>query len=128
MVKLHRAWSASFTAVTTIVAAATAAVVATPASAATVDPAANYVFVSRHSGKAMDVFNTSTADGAAIVQWARNDGAWQQWQFVPVGSGYYQIRSRHSGKVLEIASGQDGATLTQQAASSVTRQHFRLAD
>ena len=129
MVKLHRALTAALTTTLTVTAAAAAtATIAAPASAATVDPNASYVLVSRHSGKAMDVLDRSTADGAAIVQWARNDGAWQQWQFVSVGSGYYQLRSRNSGKVLEIANGQDGAALTQQASSSVTRQHFRLAD
>ncbi|MBE1491714.1 pectinesterase family protein [Plantactinospora soyae] len=99
-----------------------------PAQAATVDPAAYYVLTSRHSGKAVDVYNLATTDGAPIVQWARNDGNQQQWQFVAVGSGYYQVRSRHSGKVLQIASAADGAELTQQASSSDTRQHFALAD
>ena len=34
------------------------------ASAATVDPDAWYVLVARHSGKALDVYNRSTANGA----------------------------------------------------------------
>jgi pectate lyase len=105
-----------------------AVMVATPASAATVDTGAYYVLTSRHSGKAIDVYNLATNDGAPIVQWARNDGNQQQWQFVDAGGGYYQLRSRLSGKALQIASAQDGAQLTQQAASSDTRQHFRLAD
>jgi hypothetical protein len=94
-----------------------------------VDTNATYVFVNRNSGKAMDVFNWATNDGAPINQFARNDLAVQQWRFVDVGSGYYQIRSVHSGKVLELPNADDGAQLIQNAAASGnTRQHFRLAD
>nr|MDT0658595.1 pectinesterase family protein [Micromonospora sp. DSM 115978] len=100
-----------------------------PSQAATVDTAATYVFVNRHSGKAMDLFNWSTADNAPVNQYARNDLAVQQWRFVDVGSGYYQVRSVHSGKVLELPNANDGAQLVQNpAVSGNTRQHFRLAD
>jgi pectate lyase len=104
------------------------AVATTASHAANVDNGAYYVLVSRHSGKVMDLYNFATNDGAPIVQWSRNDGNQQQWQFLDVGSGYYQLRSRHSGKALQIASASDGADLTQQTPSSDTRQHFRLAD
>ncbi|MBE1491713.1 RICIN domain-containing protein [Plantactinospora soyae] len=100
----------------------------TPSQAANVDTGAYYVLASRHSGKAIDVYNLATTDGAPIVQWARNDGNQQQWQFLDVGSGYYQLRSRLSGKALQIASAADGAELTQQAPSGDTRQHFRVVD
>ena len=51
-------------------------VVAAPsASAATIDTNAWYVLVNRNSGKALDVYNFSTTDGARITQWTRNDGA-----------------------------------------------------
>ncbi|WDZ83540.1 RICIN domain-containing protein [Micromonospora cathayae] len=104
-------------------------VTAPAASAATVDTGASYVFVNRHSGKAMDLYNWSTADGAPVNQYARNDLAVQQWQFVDVGGGYYQIRSAHSGKVLELPNATDGVQLVQNPATSGnTRQHFRLAD
>ena len=82
--------------------------VAAPAQAVTIDTGAWYVIVSRHSGKAIDLYNFSTADGAPIVQWARNDGNQQQWQFVDAGSGYYKLRSRHSGKFLELPNADDG--------------------
>ena len=80
------------------------AVNATPASAATVDTTAWYVLVNRNSGKALDVYGLATTDGARITQWTRNDGANQQWQFVDSGGGYYRIKSRHSGKVLDVSS------------------------
>ncbi|GIF00026.1 RICIN domain-containing protein [Paractinoplanes rishiriensis] len=43
------------------------------------------------------------------------DRAAQQWRFVDAGSGYYQIRSAHSGKVLELPDATDGTQLVQNA-------------
>ncbi|MFI5833349.1 RICIN domain-containing protein [Micromonospora sp. NPDC051300] len=101
-----------------------------PASAATVDTSAWYVLVNRNSGKALDLYNQATNDGARITQWARNDGAWQQWQFVDSGGGYYRVRSRHSGKVLDVtgASTANGAAVVQWTDHGGTNQQFRLAD
>ena len=100
------------------------------AQAATVDTSASYVLVNRNSGKALEVLNRSTAAGAAIVQWARNDGAWQQWQFVDSGGGYYRLRSRHSGLALTIdsASTADGANVAQRADTNAASQQFQLLD
>jgi GH43 family beta-xylosidase len=107
-----------------------AAVGLSMASAASVDTTASYVLVNRNSGKALDVYNAATADGARITQWTRSDSAWQQWQFVDSGGGYYRIKSRHSGKVLDIngASTADRATVIQWADRNATNQQFRLAD
>ena len=60
------------------------------ANAATVDTNAWYVLVNRNSGKALDVYNLATNDGARITQWTRNNGNQQQWQFVDSGGGYYR--------------------------------------
>ncbi|MDT0265779.1 RICIN domain-containing protein [Streptomyces sp. DSM 44915] len=103
---------------------------ASSASAATVDPNGWYVLVNRHSGKALDVYDLATGDGAPLVQWSRNDGAWQQWQFVDSGDGSYRLRSRHSGKVLEIAGGStaDGANVQQWADGNASNQRFAVTD
>lgn len=100
------------------------------ASAATVDTNAWYVLVNRNSGKALDVYNLATHDGAQIVQWARNDGAWQQWRFVDSGGGYYRLQSRHSGKVLDVYnwSTADGADIVQWSDHNGANQQFRLVD
>ena len=125
----RRRWRAALIGLTaTALAGAGAAVGLQQASAATVDTAASYVFVNRNSGKAMDVHNLATTAGAGIVQFARNDGAWQQWQFVDAGSGYYKIRSRHSGLVLEMPNATDGTQLVQNADNGSTRQQFTLKD
>ncbi|MCO8275218.1 RICIN domain-containing protein [Actinoplanes sp. TRM 88003] len=103
---------------------------ATSASAATVDTSASYVLVNRNSGKALDVYNLATTDGARITQWARNDGNQQQWQFVDSGGGYYRLKSRLSGKVLDVAgaSTANGAAINQWSDANGTNQQFRLAD
>ncbi|MEV0198836.1 non-reducing end alpha-L-arabinofuranosidase family hydrolase [Nonomuraea sp. NPDC050691] len=101
-----------------------------PAHAATVDTNAWYVLVNRNSGKALDVYNLSTADGGRITQWTRNDGNQQQWQFVDSGGGYYRIKSRHSGKVLDVYnfSTANGANIVQWTDHNGTNQQWRLAD
>src|SRR5687768_14877475 len=113
-----------------VVAGTLVTVAATSASAATVDTSASYVLVNRNSGKALDVYNLATTDGARITQWARNDGSQQQWQFVDSGGGYYRLKSRLSGKVLDVsgASTANGAAVNQWSDANGTNQQFRLAD
>jgi hypothetical protein len=100
------------------------------ASAATVDTNAWYVLVNRNSGKAVDVFNFATNDGARIAQWTRHDGNNQQWQFVDSGGGYYRLRSRHSGKALDDYqwSTAENAPIVQWTDLNGTNQQFRLLD
>ena len=127
----RRRWLAvAVTAVTALAGGVAAVVTAPAASAATVDTSAWYVLVNRGSGKALDVYNLATNDGARITQWTRNDGAQQQWQFVDSGGGNYRLRSRHSGKVLDVYnfSTANGAAIVQWADGNGTNQQFRLAD
>ncbi|AWS43427.1 alpha-L-arabinofuranosidase [Streptosporangium sp. 'caverna'] len=100
------------------------------ANAATVDTNAWYVLVNRTSGKALDVYNLATNDGARITQWTRNNGNQQQWQFVDSGSGYYRVKSRLSGKVLDVSnfSTANGGAIVQWADLNGTNQQWRLAD
>ncbi|WP_372462237.1 non-reducing end alpha-L-arabinofuranosidase family hydrolase [Nonomuraea glycinis] len=100
------------------------------AHAATIDTNAWYVLVNRNSGKALDVYNLSTADGGRITQWTRNDQNQQQWRFVDAGGGYYRIASRHSGKVLDVHnfSTANGGAIVQWADLNGTNQQWRPAD
>jgi beta-xylosidase len=100
------------------------------ASAADVDPTAWYVLVNRNSGKALDLYDRATNDGARITQWSRNDGEQQQWQFVDSGNGYYRLKSRLSGKVLDVSdrSTADGAPIIQWTDNNSTNQQFSLQD
>ncbi|MFD7658797.1 RICIN domain-containing protein [Actinosynnema sp. NPDC059797] len=129
--RARRRWAGAATAlVVVLLGGLTAVFGSTAASAATVDTNAWYVLVNRNSGKALDVYNFSTADGGRITQWTRGDGANQQWQFVDSGGGYYRLKSRHSGKVLDVYnfSTADGANVVQWADGNGSNQQFRLAD
>ncbi|MFC0712256.1 pectate lyase, partial [Cellulomonas biazotea] len=104
--------------------------VASSAQAASVDTSAYYVLVNRQSGKALEVANWSTADGANVQQWTRNDLTIQQWKFIDAGSGWYKLQNRHSGKVLDLWgwSTADGGEFRQYTDLNGWNQHFKLAD
>ncbi|MEO3789639.1 RICIN domain-containing protein [Nonomuraea sp. B10E15] len=95
-----------------------------------IDTSAWYALVNRNSGKALDVYNLSTADGGRITQWSRNNGNQQQWQFVDSGGGYYRVKSRHSGKVLDVYdfSTANGGAIVQWADHNGANQQWRTAD
>ncbi|MCE6998685.1 RICIN domain-containing protein [Saccharothrix sp. S26] len=109
-------------------AVAALAPVAPQAQAATVDTTATYAVVARHSGKAMQV--QSTADGGAVVQSTRVDSAAQQFQFVDSGGGYYRLKSRYSGKVVDVSgsSTANGADVVQWTDKNAANQQFSLVD
>ncbi|GGL10123.1 RICIN domain-containing protein [Mangrovihabitans endophyticus] len=104
------------------------AATSTTAHAATVNTNAWYVFINHNSGKAMDLWEWSTADGGQIRQYTRTDAANQQFQFIDVGNGYYQLRNRHSGKVIAVPNAVDGAQVIQTTPTTDTKQHFTLKD
>ncbi len=127
----RRRWAAALVTAALAVSAGVLSLATAPAaSAATIDPNATYVLVNRGSGKALDVYNLATNDGARIVQWTRNDGAQQQWQFVDSGNGYYRLKSRLSGKVLDVYnwSTADGGAIVQYTDYNQSNQQFRLQD
>jgi beta-xylosidase len=115
---------------TTLVGTALAALNVSSTHAATVDTNAWYVLVNRNSGKALDVYNLATNDGARITQWTRNDQNQQQWQFVDSGGGYYRLKSRHSSKVADVANAStaNGAGIVQWTDHNGSNQQWRLAD
>ncbi|WP_041840875.1 non-reducing end alpha-L-arabinofuranosidase family hydrolase [Actinoplanes friuliensis] len=127
----RRRWlAAATTALATLSVGLIAVVNAPAASAATIDTSASYVLVNRNSGKALDVYNLATTDGARITQWSRNDGVQQQWQFVDSGGGYYRLKSRLSGKVLDVynLSTADGGAIVQWTDNNTTNQQFSIQD
>ncbi len=86
--------------------------------------------INRNSGKALDDFAWSTADGGDVVQWTDLNGANQQWRFVSSGGGFYRLLNRHSGKVLDVLgrSTANGADVVQWADLDGTNQQWRLTD
>ena len=93
-----------------------------------VQPGVNYRLVAQHSGKAADISGASSAAGAALIQWAIHSGANQQFDFVDAGSGYWRIRARHSGHVLQVSGAGTGADITQQPISTATSQQWSVTD
>jgi poly(3-hydroxybutyrate) depolymerase len=93
-----------------------------------VEVGVNYRLVAQHSGKAADISGVSTAAGALLQQWSFTSGLNQQFDFIDSGGGYYRIRARHSGMVLQVASSSSGANITQQADSNATSQQWRVVD
>ncbi|WP_410645823.1 RICIN domain-containing protein [Amycolatopsis sp. lyj-346] len=88
----------------------------------------NYSLVAGHSGKSADITGASTAAGATLVQWAPHTAANQQFDFLASTDGYYRIRARHSGLVLQVASSASGADITQQPDTGATTQQWRVTD
>ncbi len=66
------------------------------------DPSAYYTMKNVNSGLLADVYDSSTSDGAEVVQWAGHGGSNQQWSIVPVSGNLYRIVNRNSGKALEV--------------------------
>jgi len=127
----RRLAAAAITVLTTVGLGVAGVTVAQQASAASIDTGAYYVLQNQNSGKVLDVYNFSTADGAVINQWARNDGDWQQFKFLDMGSGYYRLQAKHSGKVLNVsgASTADGAQVVQSTGDrNATSQQWSIQD
>jgi len=91
-------------------------------------PGVNYRLVAAHSGKAADINGASTAAGAQLIQWSLAGGLNQQFDFLDSGGGFFRIRSRLSGLVLQVASSSTGADITQQPDGNAASQHWRVVD
>ncbi|MCP2170474.1 RICIN domain-containing protein [Goodfellowiella coeruleoviolacea] len=99
-----------------------------PQTPGPVEVGVNYRLVVQHSGKAVDISGASTAAGALLQQWSATGGLNQQFDFLDSGGGYYRIRARHSGLVLQVASSSSGADITQQPDTNATSQQWQVLD
>ncbi|WP_439379683.1 RICIN domain-containing protein [Amycolatopsis lexingtonensis] len=88
----------------------------------------NYSLVAAHSDKSADISGASTAAGATLIQWSSHTAANQQFDFLASADGYYRIRARHSGLVLQVASSASGADITQQPDTDATTQQWQVTD
>lgn len=88
-----------------------------------------YKLVNRASGKALDVNNSSTADGADVIQWGYSGGNNQKWVLTDTGNGY-KIINANSGKALDVykSSLEDGADVIQWTDKGQTNQKWNLVD
>ncbi|TDW48129.1 putative secreted protein (Por secretion system target) [Flavobacterium sp. 270] len=87
-----------------------------------------YSLQNRKSGKYMDVYGGSLADGAAIIQWNGSGANNQQFTFTDVGDGAYKITSVLSGKALDIGGGNTNnvVNLTQWTSNNGLNQQYIL--
>jgi hypothetical protein len=85
-----------------------------------------YKIFARHSGKALDVANNGTANGANVQQWPSNDCTCQQWNITHTGNGQYTIVGVSSGKNLDVSAGSttDGANIHIWQATGANNQKF----
>jgi alpha-L-fucosidase 2 len=96
-------------------------------STSVVETGVYYTLVAQHSGKRADINGAATSAGAVLIQWSASSGLNQQFDFLDSGGGYYRVRARHSGLVLQAGSA-SGADITQQSDTGSTSQQWRVVD
>ncbi|WP_063624609.1 endo-1,4-beta-xylanase [Amycolatopsis orientalis] len=87
-----------------------------------------YRLVAQHSGKSAEITNSSTTAGSTLRQWAITGGTNQQFDFLDSGGGYYRIRARHSGLVLQVSGSGSGADVAQQPDTNAASQQWQATD
>jgi mannan endo-1,4-beta-mannosidase len=87
-----------------------------------------YRITARHSSKALDVTNSSTADGANVQQWTANGTTAQQWIITAATDGHYRIVNKGSNKALEVAGNgtTDGANVQQWSYVGSNSQQWKI--
>ncbi|MDX8051734.1 RICIN domain-containing protein [Lentzea sp. BCCO 10_0798] len=88
----------------------------------------DYRLVAQHSSKLVDINGGSASAGATATQWTATGGLNQVFDLLDSGSGYYRVRARHSGLVLQVASSSTGADITQQPDSGSPSRQWQVVD
>jgi hypothetical protein len=79
------------------------------------------------SGLKADVMWASTAAYQGVFLWPNNASASQEFDLITMGSGFFQIRARHSGKCLMLARGGPVGNGTRIAQYPCTGPTYRSA-
>jgi galactan endo-1,6-beta-galactosidase len=61
-----------------------------------------------------------------VIQWPYHAGANQQWQFVSLGSGWYEVVNANSGNALESPNTSQGTQLDQRTYTGATSQQWQV--
>lgn len=87
-----------------------------------------FELVARHSGKCLQVQNSSLALGAPTQQWTCSGAASQVWQALPVANGAFEILSKNSDFALDVQgiSTANGAIIQQWAYLGGANQQWLL--
>ena len=67
-------------------------------------PDGTYRVINKKSKKALDVYNSGTADGTNVDQWGWNGGNDQKWTLTHLGNGQYKAIGVASGKLIEVSA------------------------
>ena len=88
-----------------------------------------YRVIARHSGKALDVYLSATADGSGVVQWTYNGGGNQRWALTYLGGNVYKILGVQSGRALEVAttSTADGTAVDIRTYTGAGNQQWTIS-
>ena len=89
-----------------------------------------YALFAKHSGRALDVRDRSTNNGARLQQWAftGSGGANQKWVVASMGNGFWQLRSVLSNMCADVSdlSTNDGAPIQQWSCHGGSNQQFKF--
>ncbi len=87
-----------------------------------------YKITARHSGKALDVANSSTADGGNVQQWTANGSTAQQWVVTATTDGHYKLENKGSNKALEVSNNSlaDGGNVQQWTYVGSNSQQWKI--
>lgn len=90
----------------------------------------SYRMIVKHSGKAVEVANWSTADGGLVDQWSYLGGANQRWQIESTGDGCYRLTNVNSGKVMQVqnASLNDATAVVQSTYLGADHQKWSIQE
>ncbi|MGQ4384927.1 RICIN domain-containing protein [Streptomyces sp. SAS_270] len=94
----------------------------TTAGTVTAVAATYQTLTARHSGKCADVPDQSLWQGKALTQYTCNGGTNQKYWFKSVGSGYYELMTRHSSLCLT----ENATNVTQENCSTATAQQWSV--
>ena len=88
-----------------------------------------YRISSVNNGKYLDVAGASSASGANLQLYSKNDSNGQLWKFIDAGNGYYYLRSK-LGTAIDVASAKTavGTNIQLYTMNGTKAQKWVLAD
>jgi endo-1,4-beta-xylanase len=92
-------------------------------------PNGTYRITPRHAlYQSLDVSGVSSASGANVHTWSYGGGSNQEWTITHTGSGWYEIKARHSGLALDVNSSgtANGTNVQQWPDNDTAAQRWRL--
>ena len=92
----------------------------------TMATAGTYRLQNRSSSEYMDDLG-ATNNGASVAQWSSSSSNNQEWQLIPNGSVWWQIKNVATGEYVDgLGSTSNGSSLAQWSSSGSTNQYWAL--